>query len=128
MFNSFWYHNLIKPPFTLDDSIFKPAWIILYTVIFISLIFYITSKNDDKKSGYIYFIIQLFLNFVWTPVFFGLKNISLALFVIILLDIFVLLTIKRFYCVSKIAGLLLVPYFLWICFATYLNIGYFVLN
>ena len=67
-------------------------------------------------------------NFAWTPIFFGLKNIGLALAIIILLDILVLWNIIVFYKNSKPAGLILIPYLLWILFATYLNFGYFVLN
>ena len=60
--------------------------------------------------------------------FFYLKNVVLAFFIIILLDILVILTISRFYRVSKMAAILLVPYFVWIIFATYLNFGYLILN
>lgn len=78
--------------------------------------------------GYIYFSTQLILNLLWTPAFFYLQNILLAVIIIILLDIFVVLTIKSFYKVSKISGLILIPYLIWIFFATYINIGYLVLN
>ena len=128
MFKSVWYYNLIKPPFALPDWIFQPVWVILYFSILVALLLYIFKPAQNKKSGYIYFTIQLILNLLWTPTFFGLQNIVLALIVIVLLDIFVILTIKSFYKVSKISGLILMPYLLWILFATYLNIGYLVLN
>ena len=57
-----------------------------------------------------------------------MQNIGLALAVVIVLDIFVFLTIKKFYSVSKLSGLILIPYFIWVLFATYLNMGYFILN
>lgn len=128
MFNSVWYKNLIKPPFAPPDWLFAPAWGILYITIILAFIIYCLKPAQNKKSGYIYFAVQLLLNILWTPVFFGLKNIFLGLFVIIILDIFVYLTIRDFYRVSKLAGILLIPYFVWILFATYLNIGYFLLN
>ena len=129
MFNSLWFDNLIKPAFAPPSSIFSPVWSILYLMIIVSFCIYFLSKShNDKKSGYIFFTIQLLLNFLWSPTFFGLKNIGLALIIVVMLDLFVLFTIKRFYIISKIAGLLLVPYFIWILFATYLNFGYFVLN
>ena len=128
MFKSVWYYNLTKPPLAPPDWIFPPVWSILYFSMLVALLLYLFKPSQNKKSGYIYFIAQLILNFLWTPTFFYLQNIVLALIVIILLDIFVILTIKSFYKVSKISGLILMPYLLWILFATYLNIGYLVLN
>ena len=128
MFKSVWYYNLTKPPLAPPDWIFPPVWSILYFSMLVALLLYLFKTAQNKKSGYIYFIAQLILNFLWTPTFFYLQNIVLALIVIILLDIFVILTIKSFYKVSKISSLILIPYLIWILFATYLNIGYLVLN
>lgn len=128
MFKSVWYYNLTKPPLAPPDWIFPPVWSILYFSMLVALLLYLFKPTQNKKSGYIYFIAQLFLNLLWTPAFFYLQNIVLALIVIILLDIFVILTIKSFYKVSKISCLILIPYLVWILFATYLNIGYLVLN
>jgi tryptophan-rich sensory protein len=108
--------------------LFAPVWGILYAMIAAALIIYINKQGYGKKSGYIFFVIQLVLNFIWSPVFFGMQNMTLALVIVILMDIFVFLTFKKFYSVSKISGLLLIPYFLWILFATYLNAGYLFLN
>lgn len=128
MFKSVWYYNLTKPPLAPPDWIFPPVWSILYFSMLVALLLYLFKPAQNKKSDYIYFIAQLFLNLLWAPVFFYLKNMFLALIVIILLDIFVILTIKSFYKVSKISGLILIPYLIWILFATYLNIGYLLLN
>ena len=128
MFKSVWYYNLTKPPLAPPDWIFPPVWSILYFSMLVALLLYLFKPAQNKKSGYICFIAQLILNFLWTPTFFYLQNIVLALIVIILLDIFVILTIKSFYKVSKISGLILMSYLLWILFATYLNIGYLILN
>ena len=128
MFKSVWYYNLLKPLFTPPNWIFLPVWSILYFTMLVALLLYIFKPAQNKKLGYIYFAIQLILNILWTPAFFYLKNIILALIVIIFLDIFVVLTIKSYYKVSKISGLILIPYLIWILFATYLNIGYLILN
>ena len=128
MFKSVWYYNLTKPPLAPPDWIFSPVWSILYFSMLVALLLYLFKPAQNKKSGYIYFAVQLILNLLWAIVFFYLKNMFLALIVIILLDIFVILTIKSFYKVSKISGLILIPYLIWILFATYLNIGYLVLN
>lgn len=128
MYKTAWFNNLIKPMFTPPEWVFAPVWTVLYSMMGVAFIIYVLAKHNRKKNGYLYFCIQLFLNLLWSPVFFISKNISLALLVIIFLDIFVYLTIKEFYKISKIASMMLVPYFLWILFATYLNIVYLVLN
>ena len=70
----------------------------------------------------------MILNVLWAPVFFGLEQMQLGLLIIIFLDIFVYLTFKEFKKISNIAGLLLIPYFVWVIFATYLVVGINVLN
>lgn len=128
MYNSSWYNSLIKPFLSPPNWVFAPVWFILYFTILISIILYIIKPAENKGLGYLYFIIQLILNFLWSPVFFAMQNIALALVVVVLLDIFILLTILKFYSVSKASGLILIPYFLWSLFATYLNFAYFLLN
>jgi len=74
MFNSNWYNNLEKPFLAPPDWIFAPMWSILYITILISLILYIFKKEENKELGYTYFFIQLFLNILWSPVFFCCKK------------------------------------------------------
>jgi len=124
-----WYNELNKPLLSPPSWIFAPVWTFLYLIILIALflfIFRVTAKS--KSLGYLYFGIQMILNLLWTPAFFYFKSIFSALMIVILLDIFIFLTIKEFYNINKPAGILLVPYFLWSLFATYLTLGYFVLN
>ena len=129
MFNSSWYSNLVQPPFAPPNWLFAPAWTILYITILVALILYILKKtNKSKVSGYALFASQIFFNIIWSPIFFAAKSIAGAFIIIIILDILVLLTIRKFYIVSKISGLTLIPYFCWIIFATYLNLGYLILN
>ena len=124
-----WYNTLIKPMFTPPGGIFTPVWVFLYVSIVVSLLIFITAKTPlSKKEGYIYFGIQMFFNILWMPAFFILHNPALALGVIIILDIFAFINIREFYKCSKLAGLLLIPYFLWLLFATYLNAGIVFLN
>ena len=117
MFNSNWYNSLIKPPMAPPNSIFSPVWGVLYILMLVSLILYIKEQKANKLSGYIYFSIQLFLNIIWSPIFFGAESI-----------LGVILTIKKFYNVSKLSAILLIPYLIWILFATYLNLEYLILN
>ena len=129
MLNYSWYQTLNQPLFAPPAWVFAPMWTILYITMFISLIFYAKSnKIYNKTWGYVLFFSQILVNFAWSPIFFGLKNIGFALAIVILLDVVVLWSIITFYKNSKPAGVILIPYFLWILFATYLNFGYFILN
>ena len=124
-----WYNSLIQPPLKPPAWLFSPVWIILYALMGLSLFIYIKEYSIKSKAwGYIVFFVQLLVNLSWSPEFFGLKNIGFALALIILLDILVLINIFEFSKISKMAGKLLIPYFIWILFATYLNVGYFILN
>ena len=127
MYNSIWYANLPKPPLMPPNWLFAPVWFVLYITIFLALLIFTTTKTHQNKiSGYAFFIIQMILNIIWSPIFFLMNKVGLALLVIILLDIFVFLTIIKFYEVSKISASILYPYFLWILFATYLNLAIFI--
>lgn len=129
MYNSIWFNSLTKPFLNPPSEVFTPVWVILYILIFISLLIYIIKPaRTSKISGYIFFSIQLFFNIIWSPVFFFMQNIGFALFIVLLLDIFVFLTMRSFYKISAISAFLLIPYFIWVLFATYLNGAYFVLN
>lgn len=128
MFNSIWYDNLIKPALNPPSEIFPVVWGILYVLIFTAFVIYIVKPAFRKGRGYLYFFLQLILNLLWSPAFFYFKSIESALVIIIFLDIFVFLTIKNFYRVDRFAGILLIPYFIWILFATYLNIAFLILN
>ena len=129
MFDSSWYDLLNKPFLMLPSWIFTPVWFILYILIFVSLLCFIFKKTEKSKlTGYIYFVIQMVLNFCWTPIFFGLKQMQLGLLIIVFMDIFVYLALKEFKNISKISFYLLIPYFVWIVFATYLTMGINILN
>ena len=124
-----WYESLNKPAFTPPDSIFTPAWIYLYVLIFLSLFTFIYTKSDkDKKLGYFLFAIQMVLNLSWVPAFFYLKNITMSFVIIIFMLIFTFMTAAEFYKISKMSAALLAPYILWIAFAAYLNYGMMYLN
>ena len=124
-----WYQTLIKPPFTPPAYIFAPVWFVMYVLILISYIMFLrTYTPESKVSANIIFFIQLILNLLWSPVFFYMKNIQLSFVIICLLLISIILTIISFYRISKPAGLLLIPYLIWVSFAIYLNYGFLVLN
>ena len=124
-----WYTLLNKPVLTPPAQVFSIAWGILYILILLSFIFYVKNGiNKDKLAPLILFFVQLALNFLWAPVFFGFHNIKLAFIIVILMIIFVVATIISFNRTSKPAAYLLIPYLAWICFAAYLNFEYIRLN
>jgi tryptophan-rich sensory protein len=125
-----WYETLNKPFFSPPNWLFGPVWTILYLLMGISvfLIWKKGLKNKKVNTALEYFLLQLMLNFIWTPIFFGAKMPLLAFFVIVAMWIFIALTIKKFYPISKIAAYLLLPYLAWVSFATLLNASIAVLN
>lgn len=124
-----WYLQLEKPALNPPNSVFGPVWITLYTLMGISL-FLVWQKEYSKikKKALVLFYIQLFLNALWSIIFFGLQSPFWALVNIIILWLFILWTILVFYKVSKPAAYLLLPYILWVSFATYLNYSILILN
>ncbi len=121
------YNNLIKPPFAPPSILFPIVWSILYVLMGIS---YGILKNDQLNNSKIKFIyyFQLFINALWSIFFFLLKWRLFSIFWIIILDITVLIMILEMIKSKKIAGLLQLPYFFWLIFATYLNISIYYLN
>jgi benzodiazapine receptor len=125
-----WYVYINKPVFSPPNWIFGPVWTTLYCLMGIS--FYLIwsqgwHKKAVKNAGQT-FLAQLALNFLWTPLFFGLKSPLLGLITIIALWILIVLTMKKFYPLSKTAFYLLIPYLLWVSFATILNGAIWWLN
>lgn len=125
---STWYSTLNKPFFTPPNWVFAPAWTLLYIMMGVSLYLVWISKSKLKKDAINIFFAQLGLNVFWSIIFFGLRNPILALVDIIALWIAVFLTIRSFYKVNKLSGNLLIPYILWITFATVLNLSIVILN
>ncbi|MGA2910774.1 MAG: TspO/MBR family protein [Candidatus Microgenomates bacterium] len=127
---SAWYAALVKPSFSPPNYLFAPVWTILYILMGISLYLVWKKGVKTKKSreAVYTFCVQLFLNAVWTPVFFGYKNIFLALIIIILMLFFIIKTITLFAKIDKNAAYLLYPYAVWVSFATILNFSVWILN
>lgn len=118
-----WYSTLNKPSFSPPNWVFAPVWIILYILMGISLYLIWTRRKVPTV-----FWIQLILNAFWSIIFFGMRNPTLALVDIAALWIAIVLTIKAFYKINKIAANLLYPYLVWVSFATILNLSIMLLN
>ena len=125
-----WYASLNKPVFNPPNWIFGPVWIGLYLLMGISLYLVLTKepRNPAVKSALWVFGVQLVLNAVWTRLFFGAKLPMLAFIEILVLWIFIILTIVKFRRVSRPAAYLLIPYLLWVSFASVLNLALWLLN
>jgi len=123
------YTSFVKPPLSPPGWLFGIIWPVLYLLMSIAAyIIYQTPQTLERKEATTIYWIQLFVNFLWPIVFFRFEWYWIAVGIIILLDILVLITTLRFYKINKAAGYLMIPYLLWILFATYLNIGIAVLN
>ena len=125
-----WYQGLKKPILTPPNYVFAPIWTIIYVIL--AFVLYFLIKKAGKlvyiKVALILFGLQLILNGLWSYIFFGLKSPFGALFVIILLWFLIILCMREFKIISNRASWLLIPYFLWITYAGYLNIAIYLLN
>lgn len=125
------YNTLIKPPLAPPKLLFPIAWTIIYLLMGISYYLYkkdIQEETETTKKITIIYYLQLFINLLWSIIFFILKNRLLASLWIIILDLLVIYLIYLFFKEKKISAYLNIPYLLWILFATYLTIGIYLLN
>jgi len=123
-----WYAVLNKPPFTPANALFAPVWTLLYILIAIAGTRLWHARSSARARLRQLFFIQLIFMGLWSPIFFGLNDLRFALADILLLWGFLLALIRLAWREEKISAGLLAPYFLWVTFATYLNIGLWWLN
>jgi len=125
-----WYKTINKPSFNPPDWLFGPVWTSLYILIGIAA-YLVWTKRDTiphfPRTVAIY-LIQLILNLAWSFIFFYLHEIGFALAEIILLLIIIVINALMFYKIDKWAGLLFIPYILWVSFASILTYNIFILN
>jgi len=125
-----WYVTLEKPSFNPPNWIFAPVWTVLYILMGIAagIVWAKGLHHLWVKTALYHFVFQLLLNGAWSIVFFGLKSPFWALVIILALLVLLVLTIKWFRIVSRVAAFLLIPYLIWVCFATLLNYKIWELN
>lgn len=124
-----WYAGLVKPSFNPPSWVFGPVWTILFILMGVSLYlvwtrvphFWQPGKKKERRLALTVFGAQLALNSLWSILFFGLQSPGAALVEIVVLWAAILVNIILFYRAYKPAGLLLVPYILWVSFAAFLN-------
>lgn len=124
-----WYQNIVKPAWTPPDIVFPIVWPLLYICMGIA------AWIVWKKYGFAgasrelqWFGLQLTLNAAWSVIFFGAHDIGTALSEILLLWNAILFTLMLFWRRSRIAGILLIPYLVWVSFASVLNFAIWRLN
>jgi benzodiazapine receptor len=132
-----WYADAAKAFWTPPNVVFGPVWTVLYALMSVAAWqVWRTAPADPhaRRTALRLYVAQLVLNALWTPVFFGLYPATgpaalwIALAIILALDVLVLLTMIRFWAVSRIAAVLLIPYWAWVLYATTLNGADAVLN
>ena len=121
------YNMLQKPPLAPPGAVFPIVWTILYILMGASYGILKVNNQTDEEIDWIYYI-QLAINALWSIIFFNFKWRLFAFVWIILLAVAIISMIRKFFGKNKIAGLLQIPYILWVIFATYLNFGFYILN
>lgn len=125
-----WYDGLVKPPLNPPAWVFGPVWTALYALMGVSafLIWRKGREHKEVKTALIVFCVQLFLNAIWSIIFFGFHSPLFALIDIVLLWFAIVFMVIAFYRISRTAAYLLAPYILWVSFAMYLNYAIWMLN
>lgn len=121
------FNELNKPRLSPPGWLFPVVWTILYVLMGIASYLVLTDRNASSAALNAY-ILQLIFNFFWSIIFFGLEMYLFAFIWLVILWVLVLITTVLFYRVSETAGLLMIPYFVWVTFAGYLNLSIYLLN
>jgi translocator protein len=120
-----WYKSLNQSPLTPPSWVFPIAWTTLYALIIASGVVFLTNGGSVRSVGFLYYCAAWVLNLSWSPAFFTYQRPDISFVIILGMLAFIIMNIRSFYSVSRLASYLLVPYVLWVSFATYLN-GYIV--
>ncbi|MBM3455025.1 MAG: tryptophan-rich sensory protein [Bacteroidetes bacterium] len=120
-----WYLSLKKSPFTPPSWVFPIVWTILYAFIIVSGIIFLMNRGKIRSYGFFYYCVAWILNLAWSPFFFKWARPDLSFVIVVAMLIFIALNVREFYAISKLSSYLLIPYLVWVSFATYLN-GYIV--
>ena len=121
-----WYSEIILPSFNPPSWVFAPIWLTLYFLMSLA-IWKIWINTFDKKLLKIYFV-HIFFNSTWTVVFFGFHEIGLALLNLIIILIFIIILMRKYFIKDKISFFLMTPYLIWSSYALVLNGAIFLLN
>jgi translocator protein len=121
-----WYGALNKPSFNPPDWVFAPVWTILFLMI--ALAGFRTFESEPRGPAMRLWALQMVLNFAWSPIFFSLHRIGIALAVIVSLLAAIVAFVLRQWSADRLAAVLFIPYAAWVGFATVLNAALWMLN
>ena len=122
------FETIIKPVFAPPGIVFPIVWSILYLLMGISSCLIYKSNDLEKTSALNTYFLQLIFNFLWTPIFFGLKLYLIGTIWVFIMIILVISMIRKFYRINKISAYLQIPYLIWLFFAFVLSFSIFLLN
>lgn len=124
------FKTLQKPPLSPPGWLFPVVWTILYLMMGLAsyLVYTANAPTYKKNSALLFYSLQLFFNFMWSIIFFRFEAYLFAFIWLVILWVLIIVTTVRFYEVRKSAGLLMIPYLIWVTFAAYLNLGIYILN
>jgi tryptophan-rich sensory protein len=121
-YDNLWFAALRKPAFMPPAWAFPVAWTILYVALGLALALILHARGArGRPLALILFLLQLALNFAWSPLFFAAHKVSLAFGVIVLMVVLASVAAFLFYRIRRVAGLLMLPYLAWLLFAGALN-------
>ena len=117
-----WFAALAKPAIYPPGAAFGIVWPILYVMMGVALALVVAERAAPRRRAALWaFAVQLALNLAWSPIFFAAHQIGAALAILLALDVALIVTLVLFWRVRRTAGLLLLPYLVWVLFATVLN-------
>lgn len=125
------YSEITKPPLAPPSVLFPIVWTILYILMGIGAALIYgekDSKPEDVKRALAVYGINLFLNFFWSIIFFNMRAFLFSFIWLVALWIVIVVMIIKFYRIKPVAGIIQIPYFLWVTFAGYLNLAIYLLN
>lgn len=123
-----WYSHIIKPSWNPPNWLFGPVWTLLYLLMGAAFAMVWNGQGKNKRVALALFGVQFVFNLFWSFLFFGLARMDWALIEILLLLVFITLTISAFSKINRTAAILMIPYLLWVGFATLLNSSLYFLN
>ena len=123
-----YYDSLAKPPFYPSGAVFPVVWAVLYALMGVSAYLIYADCGEGKNKALGSYAFQLLANFLWSPVFFGLKQTEAAAVILLILIVLTVIMLIRFARIRRIAAFLNIPYLLWLIYAAYLNIGILIVS
>jgi len=124
------YEKFNKPPFSPPGWVFPIVWTILFFLMAVAAyrIWMKGKSGEDARKALVLYSTQLFLNFLWSIIFFRFRLYAIAFLELLLLLVFILLTTFEFHRIDKTSGYLMIPYIAWVSFAGVLNFAIWMLN